>query len=191
MGNGFPMAGMATRPELLAAFCEDFGYFNTFGGNPVAAAAGTAVLDVIEDEGLIDNAASVGAHLKSRLEHLMANAPTVSAVRGAGLFLGVDLSSAEDPTAPDPAMATRVINGLKDRGVLIGAAGMYGHTLKVRPPLCLARHEADLFADTLTQVVAECAAAQKPAPAKALKRSSSPRRKSPARGPKAQAGVHR
>jgi len=153
MGNGFPMSAMATRPELLSAFCEDFGYFNTFGGNPVAAAAGMAVLEVIERENLLANAHTVGGHLRARLEAIKAADPRLSDVRGAGLFLGVDLGEAGSGR-PDPALATRVINGLKHRGVLIGAAGKYGHTLKVRPPLCLTAEEADRFADALTDTLA-------------------------------------
>ncbi|MEM9370164.1 MAG: aspartate aminotransferase family protein [Pseudomonadota bacterium] len=156
MGNGFPMSGMVTQPELLEAFCEDFGYFNTFGGNPVAAAAGMAVLDVIADEDLMGNACRVGAHLMSRLGELARHQPRIAAVRGAGLFLGVDLSLPDAPDCPDPDLATRVINGLKDRGVLIGAAGKYGHTLKLRPPLCLSENEADFFTDAFGETLTEC-----------------------------------
>ena len=154
MGNGFPMAGMAARPELVAAFTAHFGYFNTFGGNPVAAAAGQAVLDVIEDEGLVANAGTVGAHLRDQLDAVAKADPRVAAIRGAGLFLGVDLTTDGDPQNPDPALASRVINGLRDEGVLIGAAGKYGHTLKVRPPLCLTKDEADIFAERFAKVLA-------------------------------------
>jgi len=155
MGNGFPMAGTAVRPDLLVRFCEDVGYFNTFGGNPVAAAAGRAVLDAIAGEGLRENALAVGGHLHARLKDLSARDDRVTDVRGAGLFIGVDLCRDGDPDAPDPDLATRVINGLKRRHVLIGAAGRYGNTLKVRPPLCLTVEEADIFADALEAVLAE------------------------------------
>ncbi|MEM9782671.1 MAG: aspartate aminotransferase family protein [Pseudomonadota bacterium] len=148
MGNGYPMSGMATRPEILRRFCEDVGYFNTFGGTPVAAAAGLAVMDAIEGEGLILNARSVGQYLEDRLQALAALEPRIGAVRGAGLFLGIDLVAAETGAA-DPAGAKAVINALRDRRVLIGAAGRYGHTLKVRPPLCLTAAEADFFVDAL------------------------------------------
>lgn len=145
MGNGFPMAGMAARPAHLAAFCEDVGYFNTFGGNPVAAAAGLAVLQVIEDEGLQDNARVVGAHLKAGLEEVAAGASRVAEIRGSGLFVGVDLCETDAPERPDAGFTLRVIDAMRQSGVLIGAAGRYGATLKVRPPLCLSIEEADRF----------------------------------------------
>jgi 4-aminobutyrate aminotransferase-like enzyme len=150
MGNGFPMAGLATRPELLESSCRDVGYFNTFGGNPVAAAAGMAVLDVIEEEGLMQNAKQVGAHLKSRLAELAASKDTIADVRGAGLFIGVDLLR---DGVPDARKTVEVIDKLKERGILIGAAGQLASTLKLRPPLCLKQEEADLFADALADVV--------------------------------------
>ncbi|MFO7856657.1 MAG: aspartate aminotransferase family protein [Paracoccaceae bacterium] len=152
MANGFPMAATATRPEPLERFCRRFGYFNTFGGNPVAAAAGSAVLDVIEGEGLIANAARVGARLKAGLEAAGAGDPRVGAVRGAGLFLGLDLVRGGEP---DAAFAVRVIDGLRDRGVLIGACGKYGHTLKIRPPLPLSEAEADRFVAAFAETLAE------------------------------------
>lgn len=151
MGNGFPMSAMAVRPDLLTRFCETFGYFNTFGGNPVAAAAGSAVLDVIENEGLQNNAAVVGAHLTGRLKAMEAAERRIGAVRGAGLFIGLDLVSGEEP---DADLATKVINGLRERGVMVGACGRYGHTLKIRPPLCLTWREADIFADAFAATLA-------------------------------------
>ncbi len=155
MGNGFPMAGLATRPELLQRFCEETGYFNTFGGNPVAAAAGLAVLEVIAEEKLQENAAQRGAQLKRRLQELAARDDRIAAVRGAGLFLGVDLCRPGTTDQPDPELASAVINGLKDRGVLIGAAGRFGHTLKVRPPLSLSEAEADIFIDRLAETLTD------------------------------------
>lgn len=154
MGNGFPMAGVVTRPELLSLFCEETGYFNTFGGNPVAAAAGSAVLDVIEREGLINNAREVGAYFKAGLSSVMGNRRDIGGVRGAGLFIGLDFIDAEG--RPDQGLATSVINAMKERGILIGAAGLWGNTLKIRPPLCFAKDNADFFVDTLRAILAEC-----------------------------------
>ncbi|MEL7470573.1 MAG: aspartate aminotransferase family protein [Pseudomonadota bacterium] len=150
MGNGFPMAATAVHPDLLERFCRNFGYFNTFGGNPVAASAGDAVLDVIENEDLQTNADSVGAHLTGRLRKLADRDARIGAVRGAGLFLGLDLCNGADP---DPDLATIVINALRERYVMVGACGKYGHTLKIRPPLCLSRAEADIFADALADTL--------------------------------------
>ncbi|MEL6265035.1 MAG: aspartate aminotransferase family protein [Pseudomonadota bacterium] len=152
MGNGYPMSGMATRPEMLARFCEDVGYFNTFAGTPVAGAAGLAVLEALEDGDLPGNAARVGAHLLARLRAVAARDPRIGEARGAGLFLGVDLVAPD--ASPDPALAKALINALRDRRVLIGAAGRFGHTLKVRPPLCLTRAEADFFVDAVEDALA-------------------------------------
>ena len=149
MGNGFPMAAMVARADLLARFAEAFGYFNTFAGNPVAAAAGSAVLDVIEDEGLIANAAAVGARLKDGLTAL--DSPVIGAVRGCGLYLGVDIVAGD---APDPDGATRLINALRDRRIMVGAAGRFGHTLKIRPPLCLSAEQADRFLGVFAELTA-------------------------------------
>jgi 4-aminobutyrate aminotransferase-like enzyme len=137
MGNGHPMGAVVTRPEILDAFSATVGYFNTFAGTPVAAAVGLAVLDVIEQEGLMANARAVGAHLIAGLHALGLRHPEIREVRGAGLYVGVDL------TPPADALATRVINGLRERRVLIGAAGRDGNVLKIRPPLCFSAAHAD------------------------------------------------
>jgi 4-aminobutyrate aminotransferase-like enzyme len=152
MGNGFPMGGLVTRPELLAAFCEESGYFNTFGGNPVAAAAGLAVLEVIEREKLMLNAEEVGAYLRAGLRTLATRFQEISDVRGAGLFIGLEFSK-PDTSEPATDTAIHVINGMRERGVLIGAAGANGNILKIRPPLCFSRENADLFLNTLDDVM--------------------------------------
>lgn len=150
MGNGFPMAGLAVRPTHLADFCATTGYFNTFGGNPVAAAAGHAVLRVIEEERLQHNAHTVGAQLLDGLRSIAAGHDRIAQVRGAGLFLGVDLGDADTPDAP---FTTQVIDRMRAQSVLIGAAGRYGATLKLRPPLCLTSAEATQFLDRFARAV--------------------------------------
>jgi len=149
MGNGYPMAALVAPAAFLERFAADVGYFNTFGGSPVAAAAGQAVLDVIESEGLREHALQVGAHLAERVHHLATTSNAIAEVRGRGLFMGIELGQEGDLARPDSAAASRIIDGLRVRGVLIGAAGAYGNTLKVRPPLCLSMEEADRFADAL------------------------------------------
>ena len=156
MGNGFPMAGIAVRPEMLAAFCEDVGYFNTFAASPVAAATGLAVLDVIRDENLQNNAAVCGTYLREGLQHLAELDGRISDIRGAGLFLGVDLSEDGDPTRPSGQLVGDVINAMRRHRVLIGAAGKYGQTLKIRPPLCLKRSEVDFFIEALGKSLRAC-----------------------------------
>lgn len=158
MGNGYPIGAVAMRPELLDAFCAKYGYFNTFGGSPVAAAVGDAVLDVIEREDLIGNAARVGGALKRSLLELAARHPAIADVRGAGFYIGVELvqPGAAEPGAaePAPALARAVINGLRDRGVLIGAAGRFGSVLKIRPPLCFSSADAAQLLGALDEVLA-------------------------------------
>jgi 4-aminobutyrate aminotransferase-like enzyme len=166
MGNGYPMGGVVTRPEILATFCAKYGYFNTFGGSPVAAAAGLAVLEVIEEEGLIENARRVGRYLRRRLGELASRHAHLGEVRGAGLYVGVDVVSGEGGAegdgegagrssagSPAPALAQTLINGLRERRVLIGAAGKFGHVLKIRPPLCFATADADTLVDALDDVL--------------------------------------
>jgi 4-aminobutyrate aminotransferase-like enzyme len=153
MGNGFPMGGVITRPEYLAAFTKDTGYFNTFGGNPVAAAAGLAVLDIIADENLIANSAQFGGLLKDGLIALRTEFPRIGDIRGAGLFIGLDFND-QTSGAPDPDTASHVINAMKQAGILIGAAGLYGHTLKIRPPLCFSAENAAFFIATLRNILA-------------------------------------
>jgi 4-aminobutyrate aminotransferase-like enzyme len=156
MGNGYPMGGVVTRPDILATFCAKYGYFNTFGGSPVAAAAGLAVLEVIEEEGLIENARRVGEHLRRRLGELSSRHAQLGEVRGAGLYVGVDVVAGAgrgSEGSPAPQLAQMLINGLRERRVLIGAAGKFGHVLKIRPPLCFATADADSLVDALDDVL--------------------------------------
>lgn len=154
MGNGYPIAGLATRPAYFEQFCEDVGYFNTFGGNPVAAAAGHAVLDVIEQEHLQANAEAMGAYLQSALQLLADTTHGITDVRCKGLFIGVEISKNGNIREPDPKTTSDVIDRLRQQGVLIGAAGKFGNILKIRPPLCIKQAEADFFVDKLATALA-------------------------------------
>lgn len=157
MGNGFPMAGIAAQSDDINRFCEDVGYFNTFGGNPVAAAAGQAVLDIIRDEGLMENASRIGTHIIGGLKNIQSQHPVISDVRGAGLFIGIDICRQGDASKPDPKMTSDLINALRDRHILIGAAGKYGNTFKMRPPLCLTEEEANIFLTTMEDALGRMA----------------------------------
>jgi 4-aminobutyrate aminotransferase-like enzyme/Ser/Thr protein kinase RdoA (MazF antagonist) len=154
MGNGYPLAGLVATAAALERFSREARYFNTFGGNPVAAAAGSAVLDVIRDEQLVANARDVGAYLRAGLESLAERHPLIGDVRGAGLFIGVELVE-DDAKVPATAQASRVINALRARGVLIGAAGRHANVLKIRPPLVFTGEHADLLMTTLRHILEE------------------------------------
>lgn len=154
MGNGFPVAGVAMRPRMVAEFGTKARYFNTFGGNPVAAAAGMAVLDVLEEEGLLANAARVGAFLKEGVEKICNAREGGFDVRGAGLFVAVDINDRADGTSPDPARAAAVVNHMRAAGVLISATGPHANTLKIRPPLVLQQTHAEQILDTMDNALA-------------------------------------
>jgi 4-aminobutyrate aminotransferase-like enzyme len=153
MGNGHPVAGMAARPELLAEFGARSRYFNTFGGNPVSAAAGIAVLEVIEQEGLIKNARRTGAYLMERLRQLQARHELIAEIRGAGLFIGVELRRGGVTGTPATKETAGIVNALRERRVLISAAGPHGNVLKIRPPLVFSTDHADLLVERLEQVL--------------------------------------
>lgn len=148
MGNGYPVAALVLRPEVIAEFGAKARYFNTFGGNAVAAATAMAVLEVVEGEALQANALKVGAAFRDGLRALSKDHAAVGETRSAGLFLGTDILSPETG-APDAARAARLVNRLREARVLISATGPKGHVLKIRPPLVFAQEHVDLFLDRL------------------------------------------
>lgn len=135
MGNGYPVAGLVLRPDLVAEFGASMRYFNTFGGNSVAIAAAQAVLDTIRDEGLMENAAKVGGEILDGLRDLQKKYEFVGDVRGAGLYFAVELVKDRDRKVPDMDRALAAVNALRDRRILISATGADAHILKIRPPL--------------------------------------------------------
>ena len=152
MGNGYPVAGLAMQPELISEFGRRARYFNTFGGNPVACAAAGAVLDVIEDEGLLENSARVGTALRAGVQALGQRYATIGAVRGAGLFVGADII--DEAGAPDGRRAAWLVNALRERHVLISCTGPHAHTLKIRPPLVFTEAHVDQFLDAMESAMA-------------------------------------
>src|SRR6185312_16730252 len=131
--------------EAMAEFGRTRRYFNTFGGNTVSCAAALAVLDVIQRDKLIDNARETGAHLQKGLRSLAGDLPKIREIRGAGLFIGVQLESRD--------LAARAVNDLRREGVLIGSAGRNADVLKIRPPLTIVKEEIDLLVDTIERVL--------------------------------------
>ncbi|MBW2540633.1 MAG: aminotransferase class III-fold pyridoxal phosphate-dependent enzyme [Deltaproteobacteria bacterium] len=144
MGGGHPVAAVVSTPEIAAAFGERVDYFNTFGGNPVSAAAALAVLDVIDEEGLLKNAHDVGQHLGRGLAQLAKEHSIIGDVRGAGLFWGIDLVSDRESRQPvQRAETKRVVSAICREGVLTGIMGTHGNVIKIRPPLPFSRENAD------------------------------------------------
>lgn len=152
MGNGYPLAGVVCRHELADTFGARTRFFNTFGGNPVACAAGLAVLDVIERDGLRRQVAEVGALLLGGLRELATRHRSIGGIRGAGLYLGVDIVDAD---GDDGAASRRVSNALRNRRVLVGTCGPSGATLKVRPPLVFRPEHADRLLSALDEALDE------------------------------------
>jgi 4-aminobutyrate aminotransferase-like enzyme len=152
MGDGHPVAGLMVRPDLVKGFGAKEGYFNTFGGNPVTAAVGLAVLEVIDGEGLIANAGQVGAYLRQRLDGLRGRHAAIADVRGMGLYCGVEIAGTADEAR---RRAAAIVNGLRRRRVLIGACGPDGNVLKIRPPLPFAAEHADRLVEALDAVLSQ------------------------------------
>jgi 4-aminobutyrate aminotransferase-like enzyme len=143
MGNGMPIAGVVGRPDLFDDFASRTRYFNTFGGNPVSCAAAIAVLDVLRDEALMENAARVGAYLRAGLTDLSRRFPAIGDVRGDGLFIALEFVTDMASRTPDGGLAGRIVNAMRRRHVLISASGIHGNTLKIRPPLPFTTEHAD------------------------------------------------
>jgi 4-aminobutyrate aminotransferase-like enzyme len=154
MGNGHPLAAVVTRPEIAEALASETGYFNTFGGNPVSCAAGLAVLDVIEVEGLQHNAHAMGNYLRARFLELRKDYSVLGEPHGAGLLLGVDVLDADG--CPDSDVASQVMNHMRQNGVLIGTTGPNANVLKIRPPIVFNQEHAEILLASLTNALKNC-----------------------------------
>jgi 4-aminobutyrate aminotransferase-like enzyme len=153
MGNGLPVAAMAVRDHVLYPFAVRVPYFNTYAGNPVSMAA-AAALDVIEAENLMANAATVGAALRTELARIAESNPRIGDVRGAGLYIGVEIVSDAETKAPDRAGAKALVNAMRERRVLISVCGHDGNVLKIRPPLVFSGSDVDWFCSEFTAALA-------------------------------------
>ncbi|WP_206078457.1 aspartate aminotransferase family protein [Poseidonocella sp. HB161398] len=142
LGGGHPLAAMAARPDLLERFGRETRYFNTFGGNPVSAAVGLAVLDVIRDEGLMQRAEATGRQLLDGLRQIAAGRAGIGDVRGAGLYATLEVVSAPSGR-PDGPRAAALQNRLRQLGILAGLCGAENQCLKLRPPLCFSDRDCD------------------------------------------------
>ena len=152
MGNGHPLAGVVARADLIEAFGEWGMYFNTFAGNPVSCAVGMAVLDVLEQENLLDNAVATGGYIAEGLRALQKKHEIIGDVRDKGLFFAAELVTDRDAKTPAAAQAKQLINAMCRRGVLISRIGPHDNVLKMRPPMPFQREHAD----TLLAALDEC-----------------------------------
>jgi 4-aminobutyrate aminotransferase-like enzyme/Ser/Thr protein kinase RdoA (MazF antagonist) len=163
IGNGFPLAAVVTSREIAHSFANGMEFFSTFGGNPVACAAGLAVLDVLEEDKLQENALRVGTSWKDALTQLQAKFPVIGDVRGSGLFLGVDLVRDQDTREPATDEAGYIVNRLRECGVLTGTDGPGHNVIKLRPPLVFSETDAKLFTSIFETILSEDGAQPLPA----------------------------
>jgi 4-aminobutyrate aminotransferase-like enzyme len=153
IGNGHPMGAVATTPEIAASFANGMEYFNTFGGNPVSCAVGLAVLDIIRDERLQENALDTSAYLLQRLRELAERHPSIGDVRGLGLFIGIELVRDRETREPAGREATELVNRMKDLGVLLSTDGPFHNVIKIKPPMVFSRADADVLVGGLEEAL--------------------------------------
>ena len=146
IGNGAPLGAVTTRTDIAKSLTQRI-HFNTYGGNPVSMAAGLAVLDVIDADGLQENSRVVGEHLKAGLERLMRSHPVIGDVRGMGLMLGVELVRNRATKEPAKAETLDVLEAAREGGVLIGKGGLEGNVLRIKPPMCITKEDVDFALD--------------------------------------------
>ena len=155
MGNGHPLGAVITTRAIADALEKEGYFFSSAGGSPVSSVVGMTVLDIMRDEGLQENARSVGDHLKRRLEALGQRFPLVGAVHGMGLYLGLEFVRDRETLAPATAETAAICDRLLQLGVIMQPTGDYLNVLKIKPPLCLSKQSADFFADMLERVLSD------------------------------------
>jgi 4-aminobutyrate aminotransferase-like enzyme len=153
IGNGHPLAAVVTTKEIADSFDNGMEYFNTFGGNPVSCAVGLAVLDVIKDEELQENALKVGGQLKAGLEDLKTKHDLIGDVRGIGLFIGIELVVNRESLKPARDQAYYIIERMKELGILLSIDGPLHNVIKIKPPLVFSESNAEFLIAKLDEVL--------------------------------------
>lgn len=156
MGNGHPVGGVVTTEPLLSTFRKQYRYFNTFGGNPVSCVVAKTVLDVLSEEDLVANARDVGSFLCRELSRLSQRHEAIGDVRGCGLFVVAEVVRDRNTKTPDPIRAARLVNAMRERGVLIGKTGAHDNALKIRPPMTFSRENAAQLVTALDAALGDC-----------------------------------
>ena len=156
IGNGAPLAAVTTRAEIAQTLTQRT-HFNTFGGNPVSMAAGLAVLQAIDEDGLQENSRVVGARLKAGLQRLAGRHALIGDVRGMGLMLGVELVRDRATRAPAKQETLDVLENARELGVLLGKGGLDGNVLRIKPPMCITAEDADFAIDVLDRALGAAA----------------------------------
>jgi 4-aminobutyrate aminotransferase-like enzyme len=149
LGSGHPLAAVVTTPEIANSFITGMEYFNTFGGNPVSAAIGQTVLDVIVDEALQRNALTVGNYLMDGVRELGKSIEPIGDVRGSGLFIGVEFVTDRASQSPGTQITKDLIEFARENGVFLSSDGPADNVLKIKPPMIIGKAEVDQFLDVL------------------------------------------
>ncbi|MGI9509019.1 MAG: aspartate aminotransferase family protein [Geminicoccaceae bacterium] len=153
MANGHPVGAVVTTSDIMAAFRTSFRYFNTFGGNPVSSAAAMAVLEELEDKDLVVHAKTVGDYAQARLKELATKHKVIGDIRGSGMIFGAEMVSDRGTKEPATDFTDRVVNRMRQQGVILSNLGRFKNTLKIRPPMPFTRENADLLFDVLDDVL--------------------------------------
>ena len=153
IGAGVPLSAVVSTRSIVELFRSKTRYFNTFASSPLQAAAGNAVLDVLESENLCEKSGLVGVRMLEQLSELLKDHPSVGDVRGKGLFVAIEWVKDKENKQPNREGALKVVESLKEAGFLIGAAGKFGNVLKLRPPLVFDEKNAREFVDTVKQIL--------------------------------------
>ncbi len=148
LGNGAPIGAVTTRMDIAQSLTQRV-HFNTFGGNPVSMAAGLAVLDIVDADGLQENSKVIGARLKKGFQKLQQSHHIIGDVRGMGLMLGVELVRDRGTKEPAKSEALDILEASREMGMLIGKGGLDGNTLRIKPPMCITAADADFALDVL------------------------------------------
>jgi 4-aminobutyrate aminotransferase-like enzyme len=155
IANGFPLGAVVVKREIAESFNNGMEFFSTFGGNPVAMAAGLETFRVLTEERLQENARMVGDYWLDKLRGLRTRHEIIGDVRGAGLFLGVELVRNRGTLEPAADEASYVVNRLRERGILTGTDGPHHNVIKLRPPLIFTKDDADFFTRVFDDVLGE------------------------------------